>query len=261
MTQKFFLEGTQPSRKIMEIPGGGGWGYDKHPLEWKLQGLGGLKQIHRVPSQETKITTDLGILFSYCYAIVLGITGYPPKIPSSLGIWVSSCHISPVQGSQIVGKTRKWKTPQFPPVLFSRSLVISYYASVLSTSGIPRPLVIYFGWEVKCIERLPCATTPQKRIHILYLCWTETWLFYWKLFIILVAPILNHSMHAALDVFSMALVMKPNPIVELHIFRHSYDKQIHVFPATKIWSLSSSSYAFFLFETVYYKVQKRRCSY
>lgn len=39
--------------------------------------------------------------------------------------------------------------------------------------------------------------------------------------------------------------MKPNPIVELHIFRHSYDKQIHVFPATKIWSLSSSSYAFF----------------
>lgn len=45
--------------------------------------------------------------------------------------------------------------------------------------------------------------------------------------------------------FSGTIVMKPNPIVELHIFRHSYDKQIHVFPATKIWSLSSSSYAFF----------------
>ena len=195
-----------------------------------------------MPSQETKITTDLGILFSYCHAIVLGITGYPPKIPRSLAIWVSSSNISPVQGSQIVGKTRKWKTPQFPPVLFSRSLVISYYASVLSTSGIPRPLAIYLSREVKCIERLPCATTPQKRIHILYICWTETWLFYWKLFIILVAPILNHSMHASLDVFSLALVMKPNPIVELNIFRHSYDKQIHVFPAKKMCSLSSSSH-------------------
>ena len=54
--------------------------------------------------------------------------------------------------------------------------------------------------------------------------------------------ILNHSIHAALDVFSLALVMKPNPIVELHIFRHSYDKQIHVFPAKKMCSLSSSSH-------------------
>ena len=144
-----------------------------------------------------------------------------------------------------MGKTRNWKTPQFPPGLFSRSLVqaISYYASVLSTSRIPRLLIIYLGWEVKCIERLPCATTQQKRIHFLYICWTETWLFYWKLFIILVVPILNHSMHAALDVFSLALVMKPNPIVELHIFRHSYDKQIHVFPAKKICSLSSSSHS------------------
>ena len=28
----------------MEIPRCGGWGYDKHSLEWKLQRLGGLKQ-------------------------------------------------------------------------------------------------------------------------------------------------------------------------------------------------------------------------
>ena len=65
-----------------------------------------------------------------------------------------------------------------------------------------------------------------------------------------------HSMHAALDVFSLALVMKPNPVVELHIFRHSYDKQIHVFPAKKMCSLSFSSHklycllTFRLFEAV-----------
>ena len=40
----FFPKGTQPSRKITEISGGGGGGYDKHPLEWKLYRVGDLSK-------------------------------------------------------------------------------------------------------------------------------------------------------------------------------------------------------------------------
>ena len=37
-TEILFPGGSQPKRKITEIPGGGGGGggYDKHPLEWKF---------------------------------------------------------------------------------------------------------------------------------------------------------------------------------------------------------------------------------
>ena len=47
--QIFFPDGTQPSWKITEIPGGGGCGYDKPPWNFHSRGVGGLKQ-KRPPS-------------------------------------------------------------------------------------------------------------------------------------------------------------------------------------------------------------------
>ena len=46
MTQIYFPEGTQPGWKFTEIPGGGGGGYYKHPLQsmMEIQGGGGLWQ-------------------------------------------------------------------------------------------------------------------------------------------------------------------------------------------------------------------------
>lgn len=37
-----FPGATQPRRNVRKIPGSKG--YDKHPLDWKSQGAGGLKQ-------------------------------------------------------------------------------------------------------------------------------------------------------------------------------------------------------------------------
>ena len=41
LVNKFFLGGKQPMQveKPGKIPRGGG-GYDKHPLEWEIQGMG-----------------------------------------------------------------------------------------------------------------------------------------------------------------------------------------------------------------------------
>lgn len=57
-TEILFTWGTEPRRKIMEIPGGRG--YDKHHLEWKFQGGGGARA--KVPSF---VGGGMGIFWNY----------------------------------------------------------------------------------------------------------------------------------------------------------------------------------------------------
>ena len=57
--QTIFPEGTQPSWKITKIPGDGGGGYEKHPLEWKFPGGG----------SKAKVLSVWGMDFYWNYTI------------------------------------------------------------------------------------------------------------------------------------------------------------------------------------------------
>ena len=61
MAQIYFPEGTQPDWKFTEIPGGGGEGYDKHPLQSMMEIQGGWGAMTSTPySVQWKFQGDGG---------------------------------------------------------------------------------------------------------------------------------------------------------------------------------------------------------
>lgn len=226
-----------------------------------------------------------------CITLVFRVsfTECPPKKPRSLLIWVSSSHtVTPLfwvspgtlpryqvhlrfgyrpQIFRLFKALRKWGRreserhpvssrfifPELGDLILRKCL--EYFRDTQTASNLFR-LRSQMYWKASM-----CNNSTKANSHLIYML-NRDLIVLLKTFYHSGSPY-PESLNAccAWCFFSGTIVMKPNPIVELHIFRHSYDKQIHVFPATKIWSLSSSSYAFFLFETVYYKVQKRSCSY